>query len=372
MKIAKTFFMFVTFCAIVCGQSAGSAGFRVDHLPFTIRLNDFDAKAELTVPAGSQKALPSILLIHGSDVADMDNTIVDDKGKVVSHIFLDLAEFLSSHGYAVIRYNKRYVNKYDDFDAARFQKLTLQDLLADAKTVLAGMRTNPQIDRNNIFVYGWSEGSAIAGQIASTELDIRGVVVQGAVAYSFSEGLKGLFSRTGSPYLSRFARDGKIGASQLAAALSGNGGIPAKMFTRFLLDRNSTPDKPVVAAFLDKNNDGLIDLDAEAKPTFSSWFSDANLGIYSNAQALPGLNSVASKLSMPILILQGANDGNTPKEEAEALNRALIANHDHTLKVYPGLGHSLGVTPSIIEDGFKPITRAPMQFLARWLDRRTK
>ena len=162
LKIAKTFFMFVTFCAIVCGQSAGSAGFRVDHLPFTIRLNDFDAKAELTVPAGSQKALPSILLIHGSDVADMDNTIVDDKGKVVSHIFLDLAEFLSSHGYAVIRYNKRYVNKYDDFDAARFQKLTLQDLLADAKTVLAGMRTNPQIDRNNIFVYGWSEGSAIA------------------------------------------------------------------------------------------------------------------------------------------------------------------------------------------------------------------
>ena len=353
----------------MCGRSSGAAGYRVEHLPFTIKLNDFETKAELTAPAGSQKPLPSILLIHGSDVADMDHTIVDDRGKNVSHNFLDLAEFLSSQGYAVVRYNKRYVQRYDKFDATRFQKLTMQDLLSDAKTVLAMMRTNPKIDRNNIFVYGWSEGSAIAGQIALTEPNIRGVVVQGAVAYSFSEGLRGLFNRTGLPYLNRFARDGKIGASQLSAALHGNGGIPAKMFTRFLLNRGSTPDAPVVATFLDKNNDGLIDLNAEAKPTFDSWFSDVNLGIYSNAQALPGLNAVASSLSVPILILQGENDGNTPKEEGESLNSALAANHDHTLKVYPGLGHSLGVAPSIIEDGFKPIARAPLRDLVRWLGR---
>lgn len=349
------------------GQSLGIKPSKIERIPLTIKLSDFDARAEMTLPADAEKPLPAVLLLHGSDVADMDYTMVDDQGKVSSRILRDVAEYLSARGFAVVRYNKRYVESFDKFDAERFQKLTLQDLLADAKTVLGIMRNNPDIDRNNIFVYGWSEGSAIAGQIAATDSNIKGVVFQGAVARPFSENLSGLFSRTGLPYLAQFARNGKVGGDELAAAQTGRGGIPAKMFARFLVDRSSAPGVPKIAAFMDKDGDGLIDLEREARPIIDGWFSDANLGTYSKAQALPGLISFASRLTVPILILQGANDGNTPKGGAEELDRALAANRDHTLKIYPGLGHSLGIAPTMLEDSFAPIANRPLQDMAGWL-----
>ena len=75
---------------------------------------------------------------------------------------------------------------------------------------------------------------------------------------------------------------------------------------------------------------------------------------------------------MPILVLQGANDGNTPKEGAEEFVRALPAAGDHTLKIYSGLGHSLGTALTIVEDSFAPIDEKPLQDTIRWLSVRNK
>lgn len=88
-------------------------------------------------------------------------------------------------------------------------------------------------------------------------------------------------------------------------------------------------------------------------------------------RALPGFTSIAPKLTAPILILQSESNGNIPKAEAEELLKVLSANGDATLKMYPGLGHSLGVASRGAEDAFRPIDEKPLLDTVDWLDKHT-
>ena len=84
---------------------------------------------------------------------------------------------------------------------------------------------------------------------------------------------------------------------------------------------------------------------------------------------MPTLLEAAAQLKLPVLALQGANDANVPLRGVQALKTALNAagNMDVTLNVYAGLGHSLGLAPSLIDDAFRPITTAPLKDVANWL-----
>jgi fermentation-respiration switch protein FrsA (DUF1100 family) len=77
---------------------------------------------------------------------------------------------------------------------------------------------------------------------------------------------------------------------------------------------------------------------------------------------------------MPVLILQGANDANVPAQGARALDEALAksGNPRYLLKIYEGLGHSLGTASSPLDDNFRPIQTAPLQDLAAWLTERSR
>jgi len=56
-----------------------------------------------------------------------------------------------------------------------------------------------------------------------------------------------------------------------------------------------------------------------------------------------------------------------PAAGASSFERAL-RSRDKTLKLYPGLGHSLGPASSVLTDDFTPIAGAPLADLTRWLD----
>ena len=86
--------------------------------------------------------------------------------------------------------------------------------------------------------------------------------------------------------------------------------------------------------------------------------------------ALPGLIQLAPKLETPTLILQGQNDANTSADGALELEKAL--KNQHTLKLYPNLGHSLGEASSVIDDRFRPMNPQVIQDVADWLEMQTK
>ncbi len=338
----------------------------------TLQLGDFQSKAQLTYPSNPKAPLPGVLLIHGSTPMDM-NASVQWQGASVSSIFKQLSDGLSQRGFAVLRYNKRYVTGAGQFDATRYYGLKLQDFLEDARVALHALQSNALIDPNKIFVYGWSEGSPIAAQLALENPSIKGLMVQGTVTYSYAQTFQQQFPRVGIPYLSQFAKNGLIDIQGVVKALLGGGGLVAVSQAYYLLDQTSTVAKPKLNRFMDKNNDGFIDLELEAKPVINELFRDdpnSFLGIYASEIALPGLIQLAPKLETPTLILQGENDANTSADGARALDKAL--KNAHTLKLYPNLGHSLGEARSLIDDRFRPMDAQPIQDVADWLELRLK
>ncbi|MFB9993321.1 alpha/beta hydrolase family protein [Deinococcus oregonensis] len=345
------------------GSSLASAA-EVRRQAFTAQFGAFTSRGEVTLPAGVPGPLPTVLLIHGSTPMDKDATVAFGD-QVRSQIFRQLADTLSAQGFAVIRYDKRFAG-----DAAQYAGATLQDFVADARTALQAARQVPGVDPARVFLYGWSEGSGVAAQLALSESGVQGLIVQGPVARSYAQTLAGQFSRVTLPYLRAYAPSVTVGVAELLEAYAGSGGANAKGGLFFFWDPTSTPTQPVLRRQMDVNGDGRLDLDQEAAPFVNAAYANPLLlGSYAPGKALPGLTELAPRLKVPVLILQGEQDANIPVNDARELDAALArAGHtDHTLQVYPGLGHSLGAASRVIDDDFRPMQVRPLNDLTSWL-----
>ncbi len=347
----------------------------VSRQEFTVDFGDFETQAELTYPADGDGPFPTVILIHGSTPADMDFTVFSFDGKPVSTNFKDMAEFLPTQGYAVIRYNKHYVTAPGEVDTAKYAALTLQQLVEDAGAVLDAALDNPLVDAKHIFIYGWSEGSLVGSELAVERPDdIAGIIFQGAVALPYAETFAAQITDVTVPYLRTFAPDGIVTSDVLQAAFFGNGGLVAKSGIVYVMDMAALQKGQfAIDAALDTNQDDALSIDDEIIPAVGQLVNAALspggfLSAY-GSDTLPTVTEQASKLTMPVLILQGANDANTPEIGAEVLHAALYeaGNRDLILKVYDGLGHSLGKADSVMDDRFRPIEQEPLDDLRLWL-----
>lgn len=252
-------------------------------------------------------------------------------------------------------------------------RLKLQDFRDDAKTVLEYAKKQPTVNAKRLFIYDWSEGSAIAADLALGDSSLRGLIVQGPVAYSFAQSFQQQFPRVGLLYLTRFAdASGQLDLKGVQSALSGDGGLLARSFALYLLDPTSAT--PRLNPYMDLNKDGFVNLKLEATPAMAYYFQDDPqfLGGYASALALTGLIALAPRLKTPLLMLQGEADANTSADGARALEVALKNHPDHTLKVYAGLGHSLGAAQDVTADDFRPMAAQPLEDLSMWLNARSK
>ena len=129
----------------------------------TLTFGDVESVAEITYPASESGPFAAVILIPGSGVADMDDAVVSPfdfgpQGPVtLSANFCTIAETLSQHGFAVVRYNKRHVFGPNQADFTRFYQLTLDDLRADAEVVIEAAKAHPMVDGDQVYLYGWSE-----------------------------------------------------------------------------------------------------------------------------------------------------------------------------------------------------------------------
>ncbi len=343
-----------------------------------LRLNfgDFQSRAELTYPASAARGSPTVLLIPGSTPEDMNAAISARPGTPpLSHIFLDIARYLTPRGIAVLRYNKHYVTSARQVDyQSYYGKLTLQGMLDDAEQVLHAAETDRHVDHRRIFLYGWSEGSTVAAALTIRHPEVAGLIVQGPVALSWRDTFRYQIMEVGLPYLRLFAPSGRITTRILAQTVAGGGGLVARSVVFYLADPRQTTGQLAINPSLDANHDGAIDLATEFVPRLNTLL-DVSFGpqgpyaIYGPARALPSLIVQAPHVRVPVLILQGANDANVPPQGARQLDAALAANPDHTLVLYPGLGHTLGLAASPRDDNFRPIAPAPLAGLTDWLVR---
>jgi len=126
-------------------------------------------EGKLTRPKG-KKAVPAVVLVHGSGPHDEDETIGPNKP------FRDLAEGLSSRGVAVLRYQKRTFAHKDQLKEK--ETITVrEEVIDDALEALKFLRRQKGIDKNHIYLLGHSLGGTLAPQIAAEDKKLAGVII---------------------------------------------------------------------------------------------------------------------------------------------------------------------------------------------------
>ena len=312
--------------------------------------------AQLTLPVLGDGPFPGVLLIHGSGNTDMDEYLppIATGTDEPTRLFLQIAEYLSNRGFAVLRYNKRGVGLDGAIlDMGAWGNMTMQDLVQDAEKALEVLRQQPEVDSSKISIIGHSEGTMIAPRIAVKDPTITNIVLMGAGAHNLREIV--YFQIVDRPVICAedtfdTDHDGLLSIQEVEATLKYRD-VNMCPLPPLALIQNITGDWGWQPGF-DINMDGYFDIENELKPLQTTMFdlytsSDPDSPYYWVwLQSHFALNDTAldiiGNVSASILILQGEGDTQTTVEQAFLLEQRLIEveHMDHTLITYPGLGHT--------------------------------
>lgn len=346
-------------------QAQNEASFTTQD--YEIEMGDWTSSAKLTLPADSETTVPLLILFHGSGPYDMDSTYSLDPfsdDEPISQNFLTIAETLSDEGLAVLRFNKRGVNAYGDYDFAQVQASTLDILISDANAVIDFASNLEGIDSEQIYLYGWSEGAWVIANVATMRDDIAGLVMQGAPAGSLADTLPYQYQELALSYFRDEIDSDGDGLLSLEDVANVPPGPVQYMIPFFFYQPGSDVNNPTANTFVDSNGDGVIDIDGELAPAIDMYLG--NLSYYlPEVEASYDTGALLSESNIPTLLLHGENDGWTAVSGANAI---FEANPETvTLNAYPDLGHALSITENPAEDGFYPMEIEPLQDLIEWL-----
>ncbi|MDP9791635.1 dienelactone hydrolase [Catenuloplanes nepalensis] len=314
----------------------------------------WSAEGELTYPKGARGRLPVVVLLHGSGKNDMDQTLAPNVGTLRS-----VAQSASRSGFAVLRFNKRGVigigPQLSDDPALLDPATPYEQVVRDAAAAVRFAGASKRADPAKVFLLGHSEGTQVAGNLAA---DPRGYGIRkpaGVVAMGVVHGTprEVLYYQAVGRTLGQlheefdFDGDGSLTANEVSEGLAGRPSDVAAQFRAVL-----------AAPGTDANGDGRLAIDTEVEPvvraavgfdrfpnipgmpeSFARYLTD--IGRFRTpAQELPRYDG-------PVLLLNGQTDIQTPARGAIVTDAALATagNRDHKLITYPGVGHTMNVSP---------------------------
>jgi pimeloyl-ACP methyl ester carboxylesterase len=328
--------------------------------------NGVKTNAQLTLPAIGNGPFPGILLVPGSGATDMNEHV----GKNAAP-FLQISQYLSERGFAVLKYDKRGIGENGTvLDKNVWGNTTFTNLKQDAEKALAVLIKQPEVDQSKITILGHSEGTVIVPRIAIEDnaTKIKNIVLMGAVAQNFLN----IEYYQSIPEPLQYAMQvldknhtGFISIQQIAKApiLLLNLPVPKSFLHDLSLHpNNTTAIYNAIAKEFGTNNS--ISIDKQLKPALIEYYNNQTslnplqcdkiqgpvvsmsegcpIWLKSHYALEPTLNIIGNVPSTTsILILQGQNDSQTPVKQAFLLQQALTdkKHPDHTLITYPNLGH---------------------------------
>jgi len=310
---------------------------------------DVHLAGTLTLPEG-EGPFPAAIMITGSGGQDRDETLLDHKP------FAVIADHLTRHGIAVLRFDDRGVGK----STGNYATATSADLATDANAAFAYLATRSEIRREAIGMIGHSEGGMI-GPIAMAS--------NPAVAYFVS--LAGPGTDLDQLMLSqRRLLTSQMGLSQeeidrqepIMAALfkaireaeTTEAGFEAAMAVM-------TPEAKTALGMTPEMDGALV-----VRQVSGPWFQ-----YFLRYDPVPNW----SRVKVPLLAINGSLDLQVPAEANLAAIRAATAgNPDVTIVELPGLNHlfQTATTGSVgeyrdIEETFDP---AALALISDWISER--
>jgi dienelactone hydrolase len=357
--------------------------------------------AQLTLPAVGNGPFPGVLLIAGSGIRDMneslDYILIDNQtgSKIYPPTpFFQIAEYLSERGFVVLRYDKRGIGENGTIlDSNAWGNLTFNDLKQDAEKALAVLAQQPEVDPNRITIIGHSEGTVIAPRVAiDNTTKVRNLVLIGAAAQNVYE--LGYFQNVDLKvlYVEKVVDRNHDGLLSVAEANKDPvfGSMVGNLTELFMQYNNTTTTSSngtttqQLDAKYDTTNDVSISINNELKPILVEGFESVSvvtpgekcitnlcpIWIQSHRALEPTLSIIGNVSSdTSILILNGENDTQTPLQGVFLLQQRLTeVNHpDHTLITYPNLGHAFYPSSQWLT-ALGPIPEYVLADLYSWLE----
>jgi pimeloyl-ACP methyl ester carboxylesterase len=358
--------------------------------------NGLKTNAQLTYPAVGKGPFPGVLLISGSGAQDKNGTIgyVHKDGPEPVTPYLQIAQYLSERGFAVLRYDKRGVGANITIDQNVWGNSTINDLILDAEKALNILTLQPEVDPNRISIIGHSQGTIIAPRLAiDNSMKVKNIILMGIVGSNFQDLIH--LQRVSHPleYASQVLDKNHIGLisiQQIAEDPILRGLlVPISVLLTFIRTNNTEViSNALVNTFANNTiGAGYIDIDKQLKPMLIKRYENLtslNLSKCNMIEACPeyyrSLFSLIPTLSIignvskstGILMLNGENDSLTPVQQAFLLQQRLAeVNHpDHTLITYPNLGHQF-YPSSEWETQNGPIEQYVLADIYSWLEARS-
>lgn len=302
----------------------------------------------LTLPDG-HGPFAAAILITGSGPQDRDETLLGHKP------FAVLADFLTRHGIAVLRYDDRGVAGSTGTQAGA----TSADFATDANAAFAYLRTRREIAPGAIGFVGHSEGGMI-GPLAAMDNQQVGFLV--------------LMAGPGTDIPSLMeAQRRAIGQSMgvSAAELDRTAPVEATLFSISASDRSDADARAAARAAL--SDDVLTaagippaQRDAMIERVMDPWFR-----YFARYDPAPALR----RIRVPVLAINGSLDRQVvPAANLAAIRAALAQDRDVTITELPGLNHLFQTahTGGVGEYADIEETMAPsaLATIAEWINHR--
>jgi uncharacterized protein len=360
----------------------------IKHRNLVIDLGDgVKTDAQLTYPAIGKGPFPGVLLIPGSGIADKNETLglVHKSGPNPPTPLLQIAQYLSDRGFAILRYDKRGVGaNHTILDTNVWGNVTADDLIQDSNKALNVLMQQPEVDYERISIIGHSEGTIYAPRVAiDNPTKVKNIILMGTLAQNPVKDLY-YYQVVISP--SEYAKQvldkndtGLISIQQLAT----DPVVRKFLVPLSVLSTNNTED---ITKALQKNlrTNDYLSIDKQLKPALIKTYENLTAFNSSKCNSLgpcplwwksvssltPNLRIIGNlSKSTSILVLNGENDSQTPVEQAFLLQQRLTqVNHaDHTLITYPDLGH-IFYPSSKWSTGMGPIEPYVLADLYAWLE----
>ena len=256
---------------------------------------EFSLPGTLTLPIGSG-LFPAVVLVHGSGPNDRDETVGPNKP------FRDIALGLASRGIAVLRYEKR-TKVYGAKLVARKDSITVnEETIDDALAAVLSLSRTENINPQKIFVLGHSLGGTVIPRIGVRNPNIAGFICLAGATRPFEDLIVDQMT-----YI--FSLDNTISNEEKTELEQ----IKAK-----------------VARVKDK------------KLSLSTFSTELPLGV--NAKYWLDLRDynpaeTATKLTQPMLFLQGGRDYQVTIADFDGWKRTLSSKTNVEFKLYPNLNH---------------------------------
>jgi uncharacterized protein len=298
----------------------------------------------LTTPRGAGP-FPVVITITGSGPQDRDESLLGHKP------FLVIADYLTRHGIAVLRYDDRGTAQ----STGNFGAGNSADFATDAEAAVDFVKTQPKIDVKRIGLLGHSEGGMIAPMVAVRRNDVAFLVLMAPTAIPGTRVLDGqgkaIAAAAGQPLSAESARlNGEV--IQAAANGAADDQIREKIREALVAATGKPPDQAAI--------------DTRMQVITSPWFR--YFLTYDPATAL-------AKVKCPVLALFGERDLQVlPADNLEPLKAALAkaGNTQVKIEVVPKANHlfQAATTGGVdeyarIEETIQPVVLAE---IAGWIN----